>query len=73
MAVDVINRLKEHNAGKNRFTKGHLPWRIIYTEVHPDWAAARAREKYLKSASGRSWLKRILSAGLGGDTGSLPG
>jgi putative endonuclease len=23
IAIDAINRLKEHNAGKNRFTKGH--------------------------------------------------
>jgi len=22
---DIDNRLKEHNAGKNRFTKGHIP------------------------------------------------
>ncbi|MBS1731910.1 MAG: GIY-YIG nuclease family protein [Bacteroidetes bacterium] len=22
MALDVLNRLKEHNAGKNRYTKG---------------------------------------------------
>ena len=34
------HRLKEHNAGKNRYTKGHLPWVIIYTEKHADWAAA---------------------------------
>ena len=36
MALDPIARLKEHNAGKNRYTKGHIPWQIIYTEQHPD-------------------------------------
>jgi predicted GIY-YIG superfamily endonuclease len=36
MALNAESRLKEYNAGKNRFTKGHLPWRIIYTEEHPD-------------------------------------
>ena len=56
MALDPIARLKEHNAGKNRYTKGHIPWQIIYTEQHPDWKAARAREIYLKSAAGRKWL-----------------
>jgi putative endonuclease len=32
IALSVDNRLKEHNGGKNRFTKGHRPWKIIYTE-----------------------------------------
>jgi predicted GIY-YIG superfamily endonuclease len=60
MALDAIARLKEHNGGKNRFTKGHLPWKIIYTEVHPDWASARIREKYLKSSAGKKWLAKQL-------------
>ena len=40
MAKDANTRLKEHNAGKNRYTKGHLPWVIIYTEKNADWAYA---------------------------------
>jgi predicted GIY-YIG superfamily endonuclease len=54
MALDVSKRLNEHNAGKNRYTKGHRPWEVVYTEVHPDWKSARIREKYLKSAAGRN-------------------
>jgi predicted GIY-YIG superfamily endonuclease len=60
MCTDIIKRLKEHNAGKNRFTKGHLPWKIIYTEQQPDWKAARTREKYLKSTAGKNWLQKQL-------------
>ena len=60
MALDPVIRLREHNGGKNRFTKGHLPWKIIYTEVHPDWGSARIREKYLKSAAGKKWLTKQL-------------
>lgn len=51
MALDVVKRLKEHNSGKNRYTKAHLRWEIIYTEQYPDWATARIREKYLKSTA----------------------
>jgi predicted GIY-YIG superfamily endonuclease len=58
MAINAALRLREHNAGKNRFTKGHLPWKIIYTEQHSDWKAARIREKYLKSAAGKRWLMK---------------
>jgi putative endonuclease len=71
MAKDVIARLKEHNAGKNRYTKGHIPWEILYTETHPDWATARLREKYFKTAAGKKWLQNKLKKWRNND-GSLP-
>ena len=57
MALDEFIRLEEHNRGKNRYTKGHIPWKIIYKENHPDWSSARFREKYLKSTAGKNWLR----------------
>ncbi len=60
MALDAVKRLKEHNSGKNRYTKGHLPWKMIFSEQHPDWSSARIREKYLKSTAGKNWLKKQL-------------
>ena len=71
MAMDAASRLKEHNAGKNRFTKGHIPWKIIFCEEHATWAAARVREKYLKTNAGKNWLKKYLNV-QGGKTSSLP-
>ncbi len=68
ISLNINNRLKEHNAGKNRFTKGHRQWKIIYSETSIDWKAARVREKYLKSAAGKRWLKNELKR----RTGSLP-
>ena len=70
MALSVVKRLSEHNSGKNRFTKGHRPWKIIYTEIHSNWTEARVREKYFKSAAGKIWLRKKLFES--GDTGSLP-
>ena len=69
MAINAAQRLQDHNCGKNRFTKGHMPWKIIFTEEFPDWETARIKEKYLKSAAGKIWLKKRIH---GGDTGSLP-
>jgi predicted GIY-YIG superfamily endonuclease len=60
MALNAQARLKEHNAGKNRLTKGHMPWKLIYTEQHPSWAEARLREKYFKYYAGKIALKKIL-------------
>ena len=70
MAIDPVRRLADHNACRNRFTKGHLPWKLIFTERHENWKGGRVREKYLKSASGKNWLRKFLLSG--GDTGSLP-
>ena len=69
MALDATRRLAEHNSGKNRFTKGHRPWKIIYTEEHSNWSTARPREKYLKTAAGKKWLVKKIH---GDDTGSAP-
>jgi predicted GIY-YIG superfamily endonuclease len=71
MALDAKVRLKEHNNGKNRYTKGHMPWKIVHTELFDDWKTARIREKYLKSTAGKNWLHKYFSD-KGGITGSLP-
>jgi predicted GIY-YIG superfamily endonuclease len=36
IAKDAKLRLKEHNAGKNRYTKGLRPWVTLYRELQPD-------------------------------------
>ena len=61
IALDAEKRLAEHNAGKNRFTKGHRPWKLLYSEMQENWVAARAREKYLKTRAGREWLNELLN------------
>ena len=58
ITVNVDNRLKEHNRGKSKFTKGHRPWKLVYFEEAMDWKSARVREKYLKSAAGKMWLRK---------------
>ncbi len=58
---DVDRRLREHNAGKSKFTKGYRPWKLVYTEVIYTREEARRREKYLKSTTGKRWLKTKLN------------
>ena len=60
MALSAEKRLKEHNNGKNRFSKGLRPWKIIHIEYFADWKSARVREKYLKSGVGKEFLKRLV-------------
>jgi putative endonuclease len=60
ISKDPLRRLSEHNNGKNRYTKAFIPWSIFHSEPFPDYASARTREKYLKSASGKRFLKSLL-------------
>jgi len=55
---DVMRRFDEHASGKGaEWTKRHPPQRIAYWEELPTKDAAVAREKKLKTGSGREWLK----------------
>jgi putative endonuclease len=60
MSKNLERRLAEHNAGKSRFTSGHIPWELIYVEEADTSLQARVREKYLKSSAGKRYLEKLL-------------
>ena len=60
MTENLERRLKEHNRGKTKYTSGHLPWKLIYSEEHATRDEARAREKYWKSSQGRKWRNEAI-------------
>ena len=62
MARNPEQRLKEHNHGKTKSTKGFVPWRLFYTEFCGDAGIAREREKYFKSSAGKRRLRAILNS-----------
>jgi len=53
-------RLKQHNQGKVKSTKGRLPWRLEYWEIFDTREEVISCEKCLKSGVGRDWLNSIL-------------
>jgi putative endonuclease len=57
---DITKRLNEHAHGKNKYTKGLRPWKLVHSEEFPNWTLAREKEKYYKSGVGKEYLKRIL-------------
>jgi putative endonuclease len=59
MAQDVLIRLAEHNRGKSKYTKAHMPYELLYQEGPYDTLEARKREKYLKSTAGKNYLRKI--------------
>jgi len=46
---DVKKRLNIHNLGKVRYTKGHLPYKLIYTEEFKTVKNAKSREIEIKT------------------------
>jgi len=58
--VEVEKRLCEHNRGQNKFTKGGIPWILIYQDKFLTKTEALKREKFLKSGQGRVWLNKEL-------------
>lgn len=51
------HRLKEHNTGKVRYTKGRSPWVLHYVEDFESRSQAYRREKFFKSIDGYVYLK----------------
>ncbi len=58
---NLERRIEEHNLGKSGYTSKHKPWKVIYTEEFPSINEAVEREKYLKSRSGRRYLKKVFT------------
>ncbi|MEO1032823.1 MAG: GIY-YIG nuclease family protein [Bacteroidota bacterium] len=57
MTSDIEKRIKEHNSGRTRSTKGYRPWKLFFFEEFDNREEARKREKYLKSGFGKQWIK----------------
>ena len=54
---DPARRVREHNRGYNRSTKGKGPFRLVLQERFATRSQARQREKHLKTGAGREWLR----------------
>ena len=57
---DLKDRIKRHNTGQVSATKGHLPIVLVAYFAFNNKYTAFNFEKYLKSGSGRAFLKRRL-------------
>jgi putative endonuclease len=60
--TDLKQRVDDHNNGKGgRTTKTKKSWKLIYFEGYRIKKDATGREKFLKSGSGRKYLKKQLT------------
>ena len=58
---NLEERMKSHNElAKKGWTIRFRPWTLVHTETFPSKTEAMAREKQLKSARGRAWIREYL-------------
>ena len=58
LTANIARRLASHNAGESPHTSKYRLWRLVTSIECRNEEKARAFEKYLKSGSGRAFLKR---------------
>ena len=61
ITADPEKRIKEHNEGKSPHSSKFRPWKLITYIAFTDEQKAFAFEKYLKSGSGRAFMKKRLT------------
>lgn len=54
--AEAHERLRRHNNGDYRFTKGRRPWKLVYIEQYSTRSEAVRRERFLKSGQERKLL-----------------
>lgn len=59
MTEKLEERLVKHNKGYVRSTKRFAPFKLIYTEICESGQQAIDKEKFLKSTSGKRFLKSL--------------
>ena len=57
LSENPTERIKQHNAGKTKSTKGYVPWELFQFEKFANRRLAREREKYLKTGAAKAALK----------------
>ncbi len=58
---DLKKRLVLHNAKKVGSTKRHAPYSLIYYEAYISERDAFAREQYMKTGWGKTYLRKVLN------------
>jgi len=58
---NLEDRLNRHNSGKSKYTKGGIPWKLVYIEEYNTRSEAVQREKQLKSWKSRVRLEKLIT------------
>ena len=55
-------RLKRHNQGRVAYTKPKRPWKLVYSEAHPDRSGAAKREYEIKKHKRTEFIENLIKS-----------
>ena len=58
--ADLVKRIARHNEGGGRYTRGKLPWKLIYHEVFDSRGEAMKREREIKKRKDRDYINELV-------------
>lgn len=58
---NLLKRITAHNNGQSPHTAKYKPWKVIWYGAFESAKLARDFEKYLKTASGKAFLRKRLT------------
>ncbi|HUY69712.1 MAG TPA: GIY-YIG nuclease family protein [Candidatus Tyrphobacter sp.] len=64
LTSDIEERLRHHNSGANKSTKGRGPWVLIHKELYKTKREAWERERQIKSYKGGEAFKKLIDGGV---------
>ncbi|MBF9252044.1 GIY-YIG nuclease family protein [Pontibacter sp. 172403-2] len=59
---DMEVRIMQHNSGRNKSTKGGIPWQIKHTETFETRLTAISREIGIKKKKSRKYIEWLISS-----------
>jgi len=57
---NIEDRIVRHNQGRSKYTRSKQPWRLVYSEEHPDRVSAVRRENEIKSKKKKSYIESLV-------------
>jgi putative endonuclease len=58
---DLEDRVRRHNAGYSKATKGGVPWKLVYTEEFQNRSDAYRRELEIKGWKSRKLIDDLIT------------
>jgi putative endonuclease len=58
---NLKDRVERHNQGRVNSTKPRRPWKLVYTEEHPDRSSAAQRESAIKAHKRRAFIETLIT------------
>ena len=59
---NLESRLKRNTEGRVVYTKPKRPWKLVYSEEHPDRSSASKRESAIKAHKRRAFVESLIKA-----------